>query len=298
MFVYCLSLELVQSCMIMTFKKVSILSMMFMLSACVSGGDDNVLQSAIQPDLAPTASINNNVIPTHDPLVPPVGDNSIAEQKPVINNTPSTAFASDQTPSITVIDEQAILPPPPPPRVKKTYLVNGLASSVESIGYGFTNLSKKIPKAKLYNYASFVESSTIIRARITREIKAAYAADPNIEINLIGISFGANIVTWIAQELDRKKIPINYLATLEGPAMSPIRKNVKTADNFSCTGLSCFRTSSKLAWGNTTTDFAKFKIKAGHIALADHKDVHRRILTQINQPLGRPSDVQQFIVQQ
>ncbi|MEO0328790.1 MAG: hypothetical protein AAF217_09355 [Pseudomonadota bacterium] len=167
-------------------------------------------------------------------------------------------------------------------RKKKTYLINGLASSIESIGYGFTNLSRKIPGSSLHNYASFIESSTVIRSRITREIKSAYRQDPNVEINLIGISFGANIVTLIATDLDLARIPVNYIATLEGPAMVPIRKNVRIADSFSCTNLDCFRTRSRLAFGNKVTKFRTFKVNSSHIPLADHPSVHTRIVSQIN----------------
>ena len=52
-----------------------------------------------------------------------------------------------------------------------------------------------------------------------------YAQNPDTQINLIGISFGANIVTLIAADLALRKIPVNYLATMEGPAMVPIRSN-------------------------------------------------------------------------
>ena len=134
----------------------------------------------------------------------------------------------------------------------------------------------------MHNYASFIESSTLIRSEVTRELKKAYRKNPNVEINLIGISFGANIVTLIAADLDRAKIPVNYIATMEGPAMVPIRDNVRVADNFSCTNLDCFRTKSRLSWGNKTTRYSAFKIKSSHIPLANHPDVHRRILSQIN----------------
>lgn len=267
----------------MKFKKISILSIALMASACVSSGGEDVLQSAIESDNNTVSSIQVASIP---------------EKKPVLSEQNTISFASEE-PDVNQIQEiQPALPlvPPPPPRIKKTYLINGLASSVDAIGYGFTNLSKKIPNTKLYNYASFVESSTVIRSKVTRDIKAEYAKNPDVEINLVGISFGANIVTWIAQELNRKDIPINYLATLEGPAMAPIHDNVRLADNFSCTGLNCFRTSSRLAWGNKETDFSKFKIKAGHIALADHPEVHARVISQINKPLDTV-ETQQFSAQ-
>lgn len=260
--------------------------MALVVSACVSGGNDDVLQSAIQP-VEPSIEEQNSVIS-------PIQVASIPEKKPSIDEPNRIAFASEET----VINQIEVVEPtpPPPPRVKKTYLINGLASSVESIGYGFTNLSKKIPNSTLHNYASFIESSTLVRSKVTREIKAAYKANPNIEINLIGISFGANIVTWIAEDLNRKDIPINYLATLEGPAMSRIHDNVRLADNFSCTGLNCFRTTSKLAWRNKTTEFSKFKIKAGHVALANHPQVHARVISQINKPLV-PVEEPQFVAQ-
>ena len=253
--------------------------MALFVSACVSSGGDEVLQSAIQPDTNTTAGIVNQpqqIIPTKTALI----ENKNTET----GETAKIAFASEK-PALDKVHK--VLPTPKPvqlPRVKRTYLINGLASSVESIGYGFTNLSKKIPGAKLHNYASFIESSTVIRSKVTREIKAAYKKNPNVEINLIGISFGANIVTWIAQDLNRQKIPINYLATLEGPAMARIYDNVRLADNFSCSGLNCFRTTSKLAWRNKTTEFSKFKIKTGHVALANHPKVHARVIEQINKP--------------
>ncbi len=271
----------------MNLKILSTLSMVFAISACVSSNNEDVLQSAIQQDNSVVAEQNNDVSPFNVASIP--------EKKPVFSTSPAIAFASDETVTnqLQVVEPA---PPPPPPRKKKTYLINGLASSVESIGYGFTNLSKKIPNSSLHNYASFIESSTLVRSKVTREIKAAYKADPTVEINLIGISFGANIVTWIAEDLNRKDIPINYLATLEGPAMSRIHDNVRLADNFSCTGLNCFRTTSKLAWRNKTTEFAKFKIKTGHVALANHPQVHARVLSQIDKPL-EPVQEPQFVAQ-
>ena len=236
----------------------------FLLSACVSSSSDEVLSSAVEPQSAPAPAIEPVVV------------------KPEPADQSAIAFASQRPVLATQPVEE--VEPVIRPRTRKTYLINGLASSVESIGYGFTNLSRKIPGSTLHNYASFIESSTVIRAKVTRELKAAHAADPNIEINLIGISFGANIVTLIASDLDRRNIPVNYLVTMEGPAMVPIRDNVRVADNFSCTNLDCFRTKSKLAWGNKTTKYSTFKIRSSHIPLANHSVVHSRILSQIEAP--------------
>ena len=139
-------------------------------------------------------------------------------------------------------------------------------------------MQRKLPGSQLHSYVSPVESSTVIRSQVIRELKAAYKANPNIDINLIGISYGANIVTQIAANLGRSNIPVNYLATLEGPAMSRIGTNVRAADNFNCTIIPCFRTTSKLKRGNTVTSFNKFTYRTTHIALADHPAVHSRIL--------------------
>ena len=195
---------------------------------------------------------------------------------------PYIANAAEQKSEKTYEVAQSIQPLYFRNRENITYLVNGLASSVESIGYGFTNLAKKIPSARLHNYASFVESSTVIPAKILNELKNAYRKNPNVEINLIGISFGANMVTVLAAELKRLNIPVNYLATLEGPVMVPIRSNVRVADNFSCTNLDCFKTSSRLAFNNKATKFQSFKIPTSHIPLANHPQVHERILSQIS----------------
>lgn len=282
----------------MDLKTILALSFSMLLGACVSGNNDQVLQSAIDTDLKANSFASKSLPSTQQNPLTPAHVGSIGTKPVTVANAPSVSFASEeaQIENSILPEPLPVLPPPPPPRVKKTILINGLASNVSAIGYGFRNLSKKIPGSTLHSYASFVESSTVIRSQVTREIIAAYKKNPKLEINLIGISFGANIVTWIAQDLNRKKIPVNYLATLEGPAMAPIYKNVRLADNFSCTDLTCFRTSSKLAWGNKKTEFSKFKYKASHIALANHPQVHERVISQIEKPLPL-SDSNQLVAQ-
>jgi len=212
---------------------------------------------------------------------------SVASTPESVAQTPQSSFVTAQPSSdASFATEHSQTQIFAPPRVQKTYLINGLASSVESIGYGFTNLSRKIRGSSLHNYASFIESSTIIRSQITRDIRTQYARNPNVEINMIGISFGANIVTLIANDLHRHKIPVNYLVTMEGPAMVPIKDNVRKADHFRCTNLDCFRTKAKLSRNNKTTKFAIYDIKASHIPLADHRDVHAHILRQIRAPIN------------
>jgi len=226
------------------------LAMLLGLSACVSGSDD--LGLAPVAETAPETTFRE------------------------VQSAPNYSFASDQTQVQSFVR----------PRVQKTYLINGLASSVSSIGYGFTNLSRKIRGSELHNYASFIESSTIIRSQVTKDIRAQYKKNPNVEINMIGISFGANIVTLIANDLHRHKIPVNYLVTMEGPAMVPIKDNVRKADHFRCTNLDCFKTKAKLSRSNKRTKFAIYNIKASHIPLADHRDVHAHIIRQIRAPIN------------
>lgn len=248
-----------------------------LMAGCTATESDDVLTSAVNQPVAeaPSTYTQSQLPPSGERIAdsgastPPAGS---SRQDSSYNGSVQTAFAS----------EQPILQPQPGRRNRKTYIINGLASNIGNIGYGFTNLSKKIPGSKLYNYASFVESSTVIRSKVTKELKQAYKADPNVEINLIGISFGANIVTIISQELHRSKIPVNYLATLDGPAMVPVRDNVRINDNFTCTNLDCFKTTSRLAWGNKTTTHSAFRLKSSHIPLANHEEVHSRIIAQIN----------------
>jgi len=245
------------------------------LAACTAASNEDVLASATGPQAGPA---QQEPVASQDLASQPDFETSLF-RKPKQAGTPgnqprvTSSFASENN---------AFAQPQTRQRAKKTYLINGLASNIGNIGIGFTNLSRKIPGSVLHNYASFVESSTVIRSRVTKELKAAYRKNPNLEINLIGISFGANIVTIIAQELDRSKIPVNYLATLDGPAMLPIRKNVRVTDNFTCTNLDCFKTNTRLGWGNKKTIKDSFRLKSSHIPLANNPRVHARILQQIN----------------
>ena len=249
-----------------------VLTVCLPVTACVSKDVGNLLVQDKVPESETVSSIEtrqSDGVVRSDLLT---DINTEAETEPI--EISETSFATDQN---------FVQVKPQKPRNQKTFLINGLASNVGTIGYGFTNLSKKIPGSKLHNYATFVESSTLIRSEVTKELKAAHKQDPDVEINLIGISFGANIVTLIAADLDRVKIPVNYLVTLDGPAMVPIRSNVRIADNFTCTKLDCFKTSSKLSSKNKTTEFSTYKIKSSHIPLADHAEVHQRILAVLEE---------------
>lgn len=162
----------------------------------------------------------------------------------------------------------------------RTYLVNGIASAVPFIGYGMRNLKKRIPGAKLFSYITSGEGSAVAR-NITKDAIARHTADPGISINLIGISYGANMVTKIAGQLASKGIPVNYLGIIDGTALTTIQSNVRKADNFICTNSGCTGARVRIASGNSITQFSKFTIKSAHIALGDHRQVHNRVIAQI-----------------
>ncbi|MCP4074251.1 MAG: hypothetical protein GY742_21380 [Hyphomicrobiales bacterium] len=164
----------------------------------------------------------------------------------------------------------------------KTILINGFASAVPFIGFGFRNLQKKIPDAELYSYVGPVEGWTIIAPKVLRDVRAAYRQNPNIAINLIGVSFGANLLTRIVAVLDKENIPVSYLGILDGYPLTPVTPNVRRVDNFTCTAMGCLRDKVKLSRGNDVTVQFAFKYDTTHIELPNRFEVQRRILRQIS----------------
>ena len=164
---------------------------------------------------------------------------------------------------------------------RRTYLVNGLVSAVPFIGYGMRNLSKKAPHAKLFSYMTGVEGDGVIRPGIIKDATEAYAANPNVRINLIGISYGANMITRIAETLASRNVPVNYLGIIDGTDLRPIRTNVAKVDNFICTNTDCTREPVRLAAGNTVTVVQTIAIKSSHIPLGDNDQLHARVLAHI-----------------
>ncbi|MGI9352017.1 MAG: hypothetical protein ACR2O3_10680 [Rhizobiaceae bacterium] len=163
----------------------------------------------------------------------------------------------------------------------RTYLVNGLVSAVPFIGYGMNNLGKRIPGSKVFSYITSIEGNRIIKPNIIADIEARYKRNPNEPVNLIGISYGANLVTEIANVLASKNIPVNYLATIEGTSMKSIKTNVQVADNFTCTGSECSKKRLRLSGGNIATRLAQFSYNDGHIDLGNNPKVHRRITSRL-----------------
>lgn len=164
----------------------------------------------------------------------------------------------------------------------KTFLINGLVSAIPFIGYGMANLKKKIPGASLYSYVSPVEGSGIIQPKILREIRQLHRRNPNIQINLIGISYGATMVTAISAILARDNIPVNYLGVVDGRPLTKIRANVKRADNFTCSFIDCIGVRLRMARGNSATEKVAFKFRSTHINLGNNGDMHTRVMQQIS----------------
>lgn len=162
---------------------------------------------------------------------------------------------------------------------KKVYLVNGIASTL--LGYGLTNLKRKIPYARHFKYTTTAATGAIKRGIINDSIRA-YNADQSVKISLVGISYGARMVTEIASTLNAKGIPVHYLAVIEGKRLTTIKSNVKKADNVTCTGGTCARIRARLASGNAKTRLGNLVVHTSHIASSDSAKVHSRIISQIN----------------
>lgn len=162
---------------------------------------------------------------------------------------------------------------------RKVYLVNGIASTL--LGYGLTNLKKKIPYARHFKYTTTAATGTIKRGIINDAIRA-YNADQSVKISLVGISYGARMVTEIASTLHSKGVPVHYLAVIEGKKLTSIKGNVAKADNVTCTGGTCARIRAKLASGNKRTRLGDLVVHTGHVASSDSPRVHSRVISQIN----------------
>ncbi len=172
--------------------------------------------------------------------------------------------------------------------------MNGLASVMPFVGYGFSNLKDKLGDAKHYSYATPVEGRIAIQPLVYSDIKRQYERDPSVLINLVGISYGANIVTSLAAQLNNAGIPVNYLGVLDGPVLTPVTPNVHRVDNFVCRMVGCIGQKVRLARGNNVTLHTEFKYASSHIGLGDHAKVHNRIIGQLTAyPLliaGQPID--------
>ncbi len=197
----------------------------------------------------------------------------------------SLALNISATPALTQSANQAVQNRP---IASKTYLINGLVSAVPFIGYGMTNLKKRIKGARLFSYVSPIEGSAVIQPSIIKEIRSLYRRNRNIQINLIGISYGASMVTAISAILSRENIPVNYLGVIDGRPLTKIHSNVRRVDNFTCSYIDCIGARLRLASGNNSTRKASFRFRSSHIALGNNDDMHNRVIQQISSyPQGR-----------
>jgi len=161
---------------------------------------------------------------------------------------------------------------------RKVYLVNGLFS--KALGYGLTNLSRKMPYARHFKFSGGVTSGAI--NGIIRDAERAYKKDSTTRISLIGISQGANAVVRIANALDRKGVKVHYVGFIEGGSGASLGGNVKKADNFICTKSGCNRNSLSRAGGNSSTRIQTIKLNTGHVDSGNHPTMHRRVISQVN----------------
>lgn len=163
-----------------------------------------------------------------------------------------------------------------------SYFINGLASAVPEIGYGLRNLSQTL-SGRHYSYITPIESTGPIQVMVLSDIRKRIKANPSAKINLVGISYGGNIATLIAQQLNLYKIKVNYLAVLDAPAPVPITRNVHRVDNFYCRRLGCIGQKVQLAWGNKETIKEEFRVRSGHIQLSATQVVETRITGQLSE---------------
>ena len=168
------------------------------------------------------------------------------------------------------------------PAQSKTYLINGLVSAIPFIGYGMANLKKRIGGASLYSYVSPLEGTAFIQPKIIREIRSLHRGNRDIQINLIGISYGASMVTAISAILSKHNIPVNYLGVIDGRPLTKIHPNVRRADNFTCSFIDCIGARLRMAYGNSSTRQVSFRFRSTHINLGNNKDMHNRVIQQIS----------------
>ncbi len=134
----------------------------------------------------------------------------------------------------------------------------------------------------MYSYVGAVEGWTYIAPKVIRDVERAYRGDPDIEINLIGVSFGANLLTRIVAKLNDRGVPVSYLGIIDGLPLTPITPNVRRVDNFTCSLVGCLRDKIELTKNNNLTIANAFDYKTTHIRISNHSEVQQRILHQIS----------------
>jgi len=169
-----------------------------------------------------------------------------------------------------------------PDETHHSYFINGLASAIPTVGYGLRKLSSSL-RGHHYSYVTPVESTLPIPAKVIADIRKRVAQNSQVKINLVGVSYGGNIATIIAQQLNFYSINVNYLAILDAPAPVPITSNVHRVDNFFCRRIGCIGQRIKLASGNRDTIKQEFEIPSRHIELAANPRIKKRITGQLSE---------------
>ncbi|MEC9343352.1 MAG: hypothetical protein VYD64_05855 [Pseudomonadota bacterium] len=188
-------------------------------------------------------------------------------RKPADRFFPFTRRAGRQV-AILALSAALVLPLAPAASAK-TYLVNGVLSAT-AIGYGFKNLKKKIPGATLFN--NMIGGEGTIRRTIIQDIRRRFAANPNEQFTLAGISSGANVILEVAEEVAKDGIPIFYLGIVESSG-GTLPGNVQNADNFVCAKSGPLCTKAVVRGANT------IQINTGHIDMGNHPTVHNRVVS-------------------
>jgi len=163
-----------------------------------------------------------------------------------------------------------------------SYFINGLASAIPAVGYGLRDLSLSLG-GKHYSYVTPVESTVPIQISVIADIQKKLDTNPDAKFNLVGVSYGGNIATLIAQQLNVRKIPVNYLAVIDAPAPVSITSNVHRVDNFYCRRVGCIGQKIRLSRGNKTTIRQQFLVRENHIALSASQTVTERITGQLSE---------------
>lgn len=163
-----------------------------------------------------------------------------------------------------------------------SYFINGLASAIPAVGYGLRDLSLSLG-GKHYSYVTPVESTVPIQISIIADVQKQLDANPDAKFNLVGVSYGGNIATLIAQQLNARKISVNYLAVIDAPAPVSITSNVHRVDNFYCRRVGCIGQKIRLSRGNKTTIRQQFLVRENHIALSASSTVTERITGQLSE---------------
>ncbi|MGB7337092.1 MAG: thioesterase domain-containing protein, partial [Salaquimonas sp.] len=137
-----------------------------------------------------------------------------------------------------------------------SYFINGLASSIPEIGRGLDTLSDEIG-GSYFSYMTPIESS-VISASILQDVRQKLRQNPGMKFNIIGTSFGGNIATIVAAQLNQIGAQVNYLAIIDAPAPIPVTKNVHRVDNFFCRKIGCIGQKIRLDRNNSATWLQEF----------------------------------------